>query len=65
MSKKFYQIEWHGSGETDVFADREDAVENYPEDNEQWILDWVKTGGEYTETPDEEASWSEAALAKR
>jgi len=64
MSKMFYQIEW-GNGNTDVFADEGDALENYSQDNEQWILDHVKNGGFFTDKPDENAEWSEAAKAKR
>lgn len=63
-TKTFYQIEWLGSGETDVFADQQDAIENYKND-EQWMQDWVIDGGFETETPDENATWSKAAKARK
>jgi hypothetical protein len=67
---EFYQVEW-GNGNTDVFADRHDAIQDWQNSNtadDEEYGNHIKNGGFFTETPDGPdtscTEWSKAALAK-
>lgn len=70
MQPEYYQVEW-GNGNTDVFADRDDAIQDWQNSNtadDKEYGDHIKNGGFTTDEPaGPETSlteWSEAALVK-
>lgn len=67
MKKKYYQVEWE-NGNTDVFADIDDAATNYDpkkSDSDDQMYNYAVDVGYYTDNPTLESSgaiWSELAL---